>query len=335
MMTKADFIPNFRRLALMLLVVAGMVVFAASPVAASKQNTDWRIKIKSAAVVNGPRVTLGDIAEFYGDLPEQTKADLSIVELWNAPAKNHKPVRVNRNKLRVILKHYLGDLVRNCIIPSTLTMQSGGKVMSQEELQRAVVKVMTPYASSMDGDYKFRDFKLPEHLFFKDSMDGLRVEIPRALKPGNNSFKMQVVSIDGRVLRQLAGTVFVDLWAPVPCPVRPINRKEVITPDLITWKSKNMAHMGNKVWDGKGGPWRVRIPVGTGQPIMMSSIEPAPVIARGDKVNLIFRSKHLKLTVPVESLEDGGVGQTITVRNLQSKRKVVATVVNAQTVQVK
>ena len=334
-MTKADFFPNFRRLALILLVATGLAVFAASPVVASKQNTNWRIKIKSAAVVNSPRVTLGDIAEFYGDLPEQTKADLSRVELWNAPGKNRKPVRVNRDKLRVILQHYLGDLVRNCIIPSTMTMQSGGKVMSQQELQRAVVNVLTPYAEAMDGDYKFRDFKLPSHLFFKDSMDGLRVQIPRALKPGNNSFKMQVVSVDGRVLRQLAGTVFVDLWVPVPCPVRPINRKELITPDLITWKSKNMAHMGNKVWDGKGGPWRVKIPIGTGQPIMRSSIEPAPVIARGDKVTLVFRSKHLKLTVPVESLEDGGVGQTVTVRNLQSKRKVVATVVNAQTVQVK
>lgn len=334
-MTKADFIKMFRRGALMFLIAAGMAAFAAYPALASKQNTDWRIKIKSAVVVSGPRVTLGDIAEFYGDLPDQTKADLSSVELWNAPAQSRKPVRVNRKKLRVILKHYLGELVRNCIIPSTMTMQSGGKVMSQEELKRAVVKVLTPQAEVMDGDYKFREFKLPAHLFFKDSMDGLRVHIPRALKPGNNSFKMKVVSVDGRVLRQLAGSVFVDLWKPVPCPVRPINRKELVTPDLITWKSKNLAHLGNRVWDGKGGPWRVKIPIGTGQPILRSSIEPAPVIARGDKVTLLFRSKHLKLTVPVESLEDGGVGQTVTVRNLQSKRKVVATVVNAQTVQVK
>lgn len=166
-MTKADFFPNFRRLALILLVATGLAVFAASPVVASKQNTNWRIKIKSAAVVNSPRVTLSDIAEFYGDLPEQTKADLSRVELWNAPGKNRKPVRVNRDKLRVILQHYLGDLVRNCIIPSTMTMQSGGKVMSQQELQRAVVNVLTPYAEAMDGDYKFRDLKLPSHLFSK------------------------------------------------------------------------------------------------------------------------------------------------------------------------
>ncbi|HAS88220.1 MAG TPA: flagella basal body P-ring formation protein FlgA [Desulfovibrio sp.] len=333
-MTKAGFIKMFRRGALLLLVVTVLAVFAA-PVSASKQNTNWRIKIKSAAVVSGPRVTLGDIAEFYGELPEQTKADLSAVELWNAPARNRKPVRVNRNKLRVILQHYLGELIRNCIIPSTLTMQSGGKVMSQEELKKAVVKVLTPHTAVMGGDSKFRDFKLPPYLFFNDSMDSLRVKLPQSLKPGNNSFRMEVVSIDGQVLRRLAGNVFVDLWKPVPCPVRPLNRKEMVTPDLITWKSKNMAHLGDRVWDGKGGPWRIKIPVGTGQPIMLSAIEPAPVIARGDKVTLMFRSKHLKLTVPVEALEDAGVGQSITVRNLQSKRKVAATVVNAQTVQVK
>ncbi len=334
-MTMADLFKMTRRIVLLNLMVAGMMLIVSGPAAASKQNTDWRIKVKSAAVVNGPRVTLGDIAEFYGDLPPQTKADLAAVELWNAPIKRRNPVSINRKKLRVALQHYLGDLVRNCILPSTLFLQSGGKVMLHEELDRAVVKVLTPYAMQFDGNYKFREMRIPDHIFFDDSMDGLRVTIPRALSPGSNSFRMEVVSVDGRVLRQLSGSVFMDLWKPVPCPVRPLNRKEIVTPDLITWKSKNMAHLGNRVWDGKGGPWRIKVPVGTGQPIMLSSIEPAPVISRGDKLSLEYRTKHLHLSVPVEALEDGGVGQSITVRNLQSQRKITATVVNAQTVTVK
>ncbi|WP_432737733.1 flagellar basal body P-ring formation chaperone FlgA [Maridesulfovibrio sp. FT414] len=318
-----------------LLIVTGAMLVATSPAEASKQNTNWRIKIKSAAVVHGPRVTLGDIAEFYGDLPAQTRADLSAVELWNAPAKGRKPVTVNRQKLQVILQHYLGEMVRNCILPSTLSVQFGGKVLSEEELTRTVVKVLTPQAEKAGGNYKFREMRVPDHLFFEDSMDSLRVVIPQALKPGPNTFRMEVVSVDGRVLRQLSGSCFMDLWKPVPCPVRPLNRKEIITPDLLTWKNKNMAHLGDRVWDGKGGPWRIKIPVGTGQPIMLSSIEPAPVVSKGDKLSLVFQSKHLKLTVPVEALEDGGVGQTITVRNLQSQRKIMATVVNAQTVSVR
>ncbi|OEU70878.1 MAG: flagella basal body P-ring formation protein FlgA [Desulfovibrio sp. S3730MH75] len=335
-MTLAERYINLCRVSVMVLVIAAMTVLAVVSVDASpKQNSDWRIVIKSAATVDGPRVTLGDIADFYGDLAVNTKRDLSEVELWNAPALGRKPTRVNRKKLKVILKHYLGDMISHCVLPATLTVQSGGKVMSEEQLKRVVVKVLTPHGEAMGGDYKFRDFKLPNYLFYADSMDSLKIKIPRTLAPGNNSFRMEIVSVDGRVLRTISGGVFVDLWKPIPCPVRPLNRKEVITPDLITWKNQNMAHMGNRAWDGKGGPWRIKIPVGTGQPIMKSSIEPAPVISRGDKVSLVFKGKHIRLSVPVESLEDAGIGQSITVRNLQSKRKVVGKVVNAQTVLVR
>ncbi|WP_031482001.1 flagellar basal body P-ring formation chaperone FlgA [Maridesulfovibrio frigidus] len=335
-MTLAERYINLCRVSVMILVIAAITALVVvSADAATKQNSDWRIVIKSAATVDGPRVLLGDIAEFYGDLAANTKRDLSDVELWNAPAAGRKPVRVNSKKLKVILKHYLGDMISHCVLPPTLTVQSGGRVMNEEQLKRVVVKVLTPHAVAMGGDYKFRNFKLPDHLFYADSMDSLKIKITRTIVPGNNSFKMEIVSVDGRVLRAISGGVFVDLWKPVPCPVRPLNRKEVITPDLITWKNKNMAHMGNRAWDGKGGPWRIKIPVGTGQPIMKSSIEPAPVISKGDRVSLVFKGKHIRLTVPVEALEDAGVGQSITVRNLQSKRKVVGKVVNAQTVSVR
>lgn len=334
-MTKADYVLSFHKWAL-LVVIAGVVALSTPGLApAAKQNTDWRIKVKSAAVVNSPRVTLGDIAEFYGELPEKTRADLSKVELWNAPRRGHKPLTVNRNKLQVALKHYLGDLVNNCILPATLTMQYGGKVLSEAELKRTVVKVLTPYAESLGGDYKFRKMRLPDYLFFDDAMDSLRVDVKYGMKPGTNQFRLEIVSVDGRVLRQLSGSVFLDVWKPVPCPTRPINRREIITPDLITWINKNMAQLGDRVWDGKGGPWRVKIPVGTGQPIMRSSIELAPVVAKGDKVSLVYKSKHLKLSVPVEVLEDAGVGEAVLVRNVQSKRKISAIVVNAQTVTVK
>ncbi len=335
-MTFAERYINLSRASVAFLVVAAMILMVVSSVdAATKENKDWRIVIKSAATVNGPRVLLGDIAEFYGKLPEKTKKDLAKVELWNAPSRGRKHINVNRVELRTVLKHYLGDMVSNCVLPATLAIQAGGKVISGEELQQVVVKVLTPQARALEGSYKFRDFKLPDYLFFADKMDSLKVNLPHVLKAGNNTFKLEIVSIDGRVLRTLSSGVFLDLWKPVPCPVRPLNRREIITPDLITWKNQNMAYMGDRAWDGKGGPWIIKAPVGKGQPIMKSSIEPAPVIARGDRVDLVFQSPHMRLSVLAESLEDGGVGESITVRNLQSKRKIVAKVIDAQTVSVR
>lgn len=268
-MTMAESFTKIRKALMLLILTTGMAFCLAGPAFSSMQKSDWRIKIKSAAVVHGSRVTLGDIAEFYGDLPAQTKADLAMVELWNAPAKGRKPVNVTRKRLRVLLQHYLGKLVVNCIVPSALSIQYGGKVMSQEELKKAAVKVLTPHARKFGGDFKFRDMKLPEHLFFNDSMDALRVNVPQNFKPGPNNFRMEIVSVDGRVLRRLSGTVFVDVWKPVPCPVRPLNRKELVTPDLITWKSKNMAHLGNNVWDGKGGLGASEFPWEQGSPLCL------------------------------------------------------------------
>ncbi len=42
----------------------------------------------------------------------------------------------------------------------------------------------------------------------------------------------------------------------------------------------------------------------------------------------------MKLTVPIESLEDGGIGSIIQVRNMQSRRVVAARIVDAETAQV-
>jgi flagella basal body P-ring formation protein FlgA len=51
-------------------------------------------------------------------------------------------------------------------------------------------------------------------------------------------------------------------------------------------------------------------------------------------LTLVYAGQTLRLTVPVESLDDGSIGNTIRVRNMQSRRIVVAQVVDAETVRV-
>jgi flagella basal body P-ring formation protein FlgA len=74
--------------------------------------------------------------------------------------------------------------------------------------------------------------------------------------------------------------------------------------------------------------------VGEGQPISADAVETIPVVAKGQILTLVYAGQTLKLTVPVESLEDGGIGRTIKVRNMQSRRVVTAQVVDAETVRV-
>lgn len=73
-------------------------------------------------------------------------------------------------------------------------------------------------------------------------------------------------------------------------------------------------------------------PVGEGQVIYAHAVEPIPVIQKGQVITLTYEGRTLKLTVPAESLEDGGIGQVIQVRNMQSKKVVAARVLTADTV---
>ena len=71
--------------------------------------------------------------------------------------------------------------------------------------------------------------------------------------------------------------------------------------------------------------------VGESQVISAEAVEPIPVVAKGQVLTLVYEGDSMKLTVPVESLEDGGIGSTIKVRNMQSRRVVAARIVDAET----
>jgi flagella basal body P-ring formation protein FlgA len=155
-----------------------------------------------------------------------------------------------------------------------------------------------------------------------------------AMRPGRNNLLFEVVSGEGKTTRRFAASAFVNLWRPVACATRPINRLQLVTPDMITFKRKNMAYNQN-AWDGTGGPWRVAKSVGTDQVITVESVEPVPVITKGGSINLIYEGNNIRLSVKAVALADAGIGQSIQVRNVQSNRKITGTVLDSETVLVR
>lgn len=315
-------------------VVVALLCAAALAFASVADAGTWRIRIKPAAVLTGDTVTLGDIATPIGDVDAAQWKYLSKTELWKPSKRKGRPIAVSRRKLTSILKHYIGDSVRMCEIPSRVVVQTGGKVMGVNELQQTMVGYLTPRLASYGGELTFRDYAMPDYLFFPSQFDKIRLKSSGDHKPGRNSVRLEVVNADGKVVRQVAASVFVDVWKAVPAAARIMNRGEKVTPDKLTFIKKNLAYM-TRAWDGKGGPWRVRRPIGRGQAITIDSLEALPAISRGDHVDLVYQGKRVRLSVEVEAMDDARIGQQIQVRNLQSKRTIVATVVSPDMVVVK
>lgn len=308
------------------------IAFMPSMVSAGTSN-NWQLLVKSAACVQGPDVLLGEIADPITSMDQRTWDTISSIKLWKAATKPGRPVTVSKEKLRDILEYYIGDQVNKLVLPQQLTVQTGGRVIESGELKSMVVAFLTPRASDLSGEVEFKNFKLPSDMFFKNSTDELLIDLNGDLKPGHNQFKLHGVASDGKVVFRKAGTVFLNVWKAVPVASKPLNRFERVTQDKVSFQRVNLAYMQD-TWDGTGGPWRMTRTLGRNQPFTQSHLEQIPLIEKGELVQLVFKGKKIQLSIKVESLGEASMGQQVAVRNLQSKKTILATVVGDDLVMV-
>lgn len=69
-----------------------------------------------------------------------------------------------------------------------------------------------------------------------------------------------------------------------------------------------------------------------GMPVLNRSVRTRPAILRGRVVDAVFTDGALSISLKVEALEDGLLGQTVRVRNPKTKRELYGKVQNEQTV---
>jgi len=285
--------------------------------------------IKEWVAVQGERVRFGEIAVPEGDWAQKKWSELKDVLLWAVPGK--KVMVIPRQSLLTKLTHFLGDIASVCFLPKQIIIKQAAGGLGKEDLRKKIVTFLTNKVKILGGEINFRDFRLPEVIFWQKN-ESIRIELASEVRPGRNSLRFLVEDTFGNLVRSYTGTVFIDVWKAVPCAAKPLNRREVVYPTTVRFEKKNLAYVHGQVWDGRGGPWRVKSPVGKGQIFVMSNLEPVPTISRGKKVNLQFQGQFVSLVVPAMALEDGNLGQSILVKNLQSKIQVMAKVVDKNTV---
>ncbi|MBT8763785.1 flagellar basal body P-ring formation protein FlgA [Desulfohalobiaceae bacterium Ax17] len=309
-----------------LLLVVNCFLMPGQGLAQVKEGRFW---IKEWVAVQGERVRFGEIAVPEGEWAQKKWSELKDVLLWPVPAK--KMMVIPRQRLLTSLTRFLGDIASVCFLPKQIVIKQAAGGLGKEILRKKIVTFLTDKVKALGGEVNFRDFRLPNVIFWQKN-ESVRIELMPDVKPGRNSLRLLVEDAFGNLVKSYTGTVFIDVWKAVPCAAKPLNRKEVVYPSTVRFEKKNLAYVHGQVWNGQGGPWRVKSPVGKGQILVMSNLEPVPTISRGEKVNLKFQGQFVSLVVPAMALEDGNLGQSILVKNLQSKNQVLAKVVDKNTV---
>jgi flagella basal body P-ring formation protein FlgA len=232
------------------------------------------------------------------------------------------------------LREVLGPLAERCILPASLVIQRGGAVLREEDLHALLVKNLTEPLRALPGTAELQDIRLPPYIFLAHPQQRVTLE-PVKLGPGRLSLRFAVQEMDGAVLRRVAATAFLNLWMEAPCAARALNRGDALTPDSVTFVSMNAAHMHEVPWDGRGGPWQVQRAIAPNQPIFQGDLLALAMLRKGSIVNLVYEKGNVRMSARAEVLADAEPGGTVAVRNLQSKKQVLATVVDHNTVRVK
>lgn len=309
-------------------------ILLSAPALTGAAGNQWKALVRNVACVKGPDVLLGEIADPVDDTARLQWPTLSSIKLWQASDRQGHVVTVPRDKLLSVLKYYMGDQADNLVLPSQLTVQTGGRVVDSDELKSRIVAFLTPRAKGLGGDVEFKDLQMPDHIFFPNLYDKLVISMSSDLTPGRNEIALSGVTPDGRVVSRRSAVVFANVWKAVPVAAKPLNRLERLTKDKITFRRVNLAYK-NDIWDGTGGPWRMARTLGRGQAFTMSHLEPVPLIERGEMVTLVYNGKNIHLSVKAEALGEAGAGQQVEVRNVESNKTVLATVVDSDTVVVR
>ncbi len=299
------------------------------------QDGDWRLKILPAAVTHTENVLLKDIAVPLGNIDEVSWQALGSRELWASPPEEGKPLQINKSRLSQALREALGqENASRCILPTSLVIQKGGLVFTEDDLRNYVVNSLAPQLAAMPGEAELTDFRLPEYIFLAHSGQQVQLE-PGKLSPGRVSMRFAVQEADGSVLRRVAGTAKLTLWITAPAASRSLNKGETLTPDAITFMRVNASSFKDVPWDGQGGPWQVIRSIGKGETILQSDLASKMMVRRGNILTLNYDRGNVHMSVQAEALADGEPGATIPVRNLQTKKQIYATVKDGNTVEIR
>ncbi|WP_462323458.1 flagellar basal body P-ring formation chaperone FlgA [Desulfoplanes sp.] len=305
-------------------------VIPAGTNAAVGQDVD-RIVFHEFVCVPGENITLGDLAVANGPESSVYMDHFGSVSVAPAPSRPGHRVIVTGAMIRQALEK-AAPVPGACELPYQIQVQRGGRVAGGREIKQRVDKFLTNALAPLKGETVVREYRIPDHIFMDDPEGELGMECPRGVDPGRVSFRINVVGAHGTIARRISASVFVDVWVTVPCANRPLARDRRIGPGEVRFERKNLAYLRSGVWNGRGGPWRVVRPMGTGEVVYEKNIELLPDVIQGARVSLVYDGETIRLEVPAEVMEDGRVGRTVTVRNLQSNKQVLARVKDKNTV---
>ncbi len=128
--------------------------------------------------------------------------------------------------------------------------------------------------------------------------------------------------------------VRIRTFGNVPVSKHQLPRHAVVTKDDFVWQRRETTRLNRhvQVSEKEIVGKRTRRIVQADEILTDSLLEPLPVVARGNNVDIYFHKGALEIVLPGVARQDGAVGETIRVKCLETRKEFEAKIVDSSTV---
>ena len=286
-------------------------------------------------LVQGPDITIGDVAEVRGDDPA-TVAKVRHLVIGQSPPPGEERI-LNGGYITTRLKQY-GFHPQDMLlqVPEKIRVTRASQRLEVRDIEAAVMRAIRDQSPWKAQKTTLRELRGIEPVTLPAGPVQYEVTFPpNANFLGPTSFSL-ALRVSGHMEKRLYGTAHIEVFQEVATIARPVARDEVIEAEDIRLKQMNLSRVPPRTVTkpeeliGK----RAKKPLPANTTVHAYEVETLPFVQKGDVVLIIVESPLLKITATGEALERGERGATIRVRNVTSNREIRAVVVDKKIVRV-
>jgi len=327
------------------LIFLVLFLLEAMPVAGS--NSAWsatepirEIRVLSNVTVNHKEVSLVEICD-PETLPGEWKSIMGGLNIGDAPPagleKFIDPGQLRTYLVRLLDSYRINSSEVKLDIPDRIVVRRESTQITQVQIEDIFKKFIFE-----NSPWKQEDVTIQRVHF-----SGLPV-----IPTGKMTYEVTASSAKERFIGNVTATVDfyvnaekvrtlgvvgrVEVFGNVYLASRPLKQNEMISEADLEVRKMNLTDVADRFATriDQVENRRVLRNLGVHQPLELRDLDKPLVLKRGDSVNIVYDEPGLSVTAKGQADADGGVGDTLAITNVSSKKTVHCKVVDAQTVRV-
>ena len=287
--------------------------------------------------VNGPLMTLGEVADIKGDDTERVTR-LGQLKLGSAAAPGgHIVLTKELLGMRLAVTGFdLNHITWN--VPEIVTVTTNSQsINGQSVIDKGIAAIkekVGPNSSNTDLSIvpigSIQDVIIP----VGDSI--LTSSLPYGVRYNTPTTVRMTVNVNGQVVNTINLRYDVKLYRQVVVTARQLSSGEVLSNENVRYERMDTGRLqaGYFTDMNKIMGLATRRPLTPGLVVTDLMLNKPVIIKRGDLVNVVARIGGMEVAVVGKAMQDGYEGQLIRIQNVNSNKYISAKVLDETTVQV-